>query len=159
MFQTLTQILIDAGLAAVTPIRGSALAWAQSISLSRWDMISVAAADVAVGVKLTPVQVQVTDVLVRRTTTNVTVIIIAVLPASASGRVAPLFGCLALLLGAPQVASREVRAWLQRGKAPKRRDRIGQVRLELQQRTPEPKLSLCLLLGIVAAVLKHVPAV
>ena len=82
MFQTLTQILIDAGLAAVTPIRGSALAWAQSISLSRWDMISVAAADVAVGVKLTPVQVQVTDVLVRRTTTNVTVIIIAVLPAS-----------------------------------------------------------------------------
>ena len=49
------QIRIDAGLAGVTRIRGSALAWTQSISLGRWDEISVAVADKAVGVKLAPV--------------------------------------------------------------------------------------------------------
>ena len=99
--------------------------------------------------------------MLRRTATHLTVVILAVLFASSSGCFAPLFGCLALFLGAPQVVSREVRVWLQRLEAPKRRDRIGQVRrsLELEQRTPEPELSLCLLLGIPTAVLDHVPAV
>jgi len=70
--------------------------------------------------------------MLRRTAAYLTVVILAVLFASSSGCFAPLFGCVALLLGAPQVVSRAVRVRLQRLEAPKRRDRIEQVR-----RSPE----------------------